>query len=216
MIAVAPVLVLLLAGQPAAAAELGRLFYTPEQRVSLDAARAKRQRAAVATEESAQPAAPAAPAPEAVTYGGIVRRSDGKTTVWINNRPVTEKEAASTSGVRQVRPDGTVTLRSPQSGRNVNLQVGQRAELTSGTVEEGYLRAEPPKAAAAPDAAQTGRTDAAPAARRAGDAAATPAAESPRAREEIEQRERLEQAIRALQEAAANRAAGAAPAAPLK
>ena len=70
----------------------------------------------------------------------MVRRSDGKTTVWLNNRAVTEKESAGATMVGKVRPDGTVTLQSAQTGRNVPLRVGQRAELLSGRVEEGYRR----------------------------------------------------------------------------
>ena len=72
-------LVLTLLAPPAIAAEpIGRLFYTPDQRVTLDTARSKRGRNAVDTEKVEEPAPPT---PEVVTYGGMVRRSDGQTTV---------------------------------------------------------------------------------------------------------------------------------------
>src|SRR6185295_17512420 len=86
---------------------------------------------------------PPPPAPEIVNYGGMVRRSDGKTTVWLNSRAVTGKDSPGANMLGKVRPDGTVTLQSPQSGRNVDLRVGQRADLLTGRVDEGYRRIAP-------------------------------------------------------------------------
>jgi hypothetical protein len=127
---------------PAPAAEpLGRLFFTPSQRASLDVARSQRTRATVATDKTEETAAPV---PEVISYGGMVRRSDGKTTVWINNRAVNEKEpVGGTPMVSQVRPDGAVSLQVPQSGRSVDLKVGQSVELLSGSIEESYARRAP-------------------------------------------------------------------------
>ncbi|MCL6650525.1 MAG: hypothetical protein K6U89_19685 [Chloroflexi bacterium] len=128
-----------LAAASAPAAEpLGRFFFTPAQRESLDAARAQNIRAAVATQKSEEEPAPA---PEVVTYGGVVRRSDGRTVVWINDQALPEEAArAGTTVVRRVRPDGSVTLEVPQSGQRVELKVGQSVELLSGTIAERYAR----------------------------------------------------------------------------
>jgi hypothetical protein len=184
-------LVLTLLAPPAVAAEpLGRLFYTPDQRSSLDTARSKRARTALATEKEEPPAPPS---PEVVTYGGMVRRSDGKTTVWLNNHAVGEKEAASRL-VGKVRPDGSVTLQSPQTGKNVELRVGQRAELLSGRVEEVYRQA---------PARKPELTPAEPAAKPEG-AAAT---EAERRKEERERQENMDDALRALRDAAQARSA---------
>jgi hypothetical protein len=193
---------------PASAQErLGRLFFTPAQRASLDVARSQRARAAVATEKSEQEAAPV---PQTITYSGVLRRSDGKTTVWINNQPVHDRESAGAAAiVGRVRPDGSVTLQVPQSGRSVILKPGQSVELLSGAVEEGYSRrveaptSKPePKPAAKPAAAGTGKPAAAEAA-------------AQREREE-RQSQRLEDAIsRALVDTASARPlATPAPAAP--
>jgi hypothetical protein len=124
---------------PASAQErLGRLFFTPAQRASLDVARSQRARAAVATEKSE---VEATPVPQTITYSGVVRRSDGKTTVWINNQPVHDRESAGAAAiVGRVRADGSVTLQVPQSGRSVSLKPGQSVELLTGAVEEGYSR----------------------------------------------------------------------------
>lgn len=185
------------AAQPAPAAEraLGRLFFTPAQRASLDSARAQRTRATVATEKLAEEPQPV---PEVVSLSGIVRRSDGTAIVWINNRAVAEKEpAAGAPLVNRVRPDGAVTLEVPQSGRRIELKVGQRAELLSGSVLEGYTRASAAKPEPKPPATPGGKP--AP-------------AEAAKAEREERQRELVEEAVaRALQEAAAARAAPAAP-----
>jgi hypothetical protein len=130
---------LLLIADPVAAAEpLGRLFFTPAQRSSLDVARSQNTRVTVDTESTNEQAAPA---PEVLTYGGMVRRSDGKTTVWINNRALHEKETVGgTSIINRPRPDGSIRLQIPQSNRSVDLKVGQSVELLSGTIEENYAR----------------------------------------------------------------------------
>lgn len=79
---------LLLQAATAHAADLGRLFYTPEQRKALDAARAP----------SSQPTKP--PGPKAAEKGrparldGYVARSDGVSTVWLDGRAV--RSAAKT------------------------------------------------------------------------------------------------------------------------
>jgi hypothetical protein len=191
---------------PAPAQErLGRLFFTPAQRASLDIARSQRARTALATEKTEQETTPV---PQTITYSGVLRRSDGKTTVWINNQPVHDRESAGAATiVGRVRPDGSVTLQVPQSGRSVNLKPGQSVELLSGAVEEGYsrrleaLKPEPKPAAT-------------PATKPAADArSAKPAAPDSAAQREREEREsqRLEDAIsRALTETASARP-GAAP-----
>jgi hypothetical protein len=186
---------------------LGRLFFTPAQRASLDVARSQRARAAVATERTEQEATPV---PQTITYNGVLRRSDGKTTVWVNNQPVHDRESAGAAAiVGRVRADGSVTLQVPQSGRSVTLKPGQSVELLSGNVEEGYARRlEGPKPEPKPAAKS--------AAKSAADArSAKPAAPDSAAQREREEREtqRLEEAIsRALVETAAARPGGALPA----
>lgn len=188
---------------PASAQErLGRLFFTPAQRVSLDVARSQRARTALATEKSEQEATPV---PQTITYSGVLRRSDGKTTVWINNQPVHDRESAGAAAiVGRVRPDGSVTLQVPQTGRSVSLKPGQSVELLSGAVEEAYSRR-----------FEASKPEPKPAAKPAADAkAGKPAAPDRAAEREREERQsqRLEDAIsRALTETASARP-GAAPA----
>jgi len=82
----------------------------------------------------------AAPVPQTITYDGMVRRSDGKTTVWINSRPVNDKESAGAAIVGRVHANGAVSLQVPQSGRSVELKPGQSIELLSGAIEEKFAR----------------------------------------------------------------------------
>lgn len=137
-------LVAAMTSAPAAAADppIGRMFFTPSQRASLDIARSQRTRVTVATETTAQEVIQ--PVPQTITYGGMVRRSDGQTTVWINDRAVdNQAPAGGATIVRRVRPDGAVTLEVPQSNRRVDLKVGQSVEVLSGSVGEPYARPAP-------------------------------------------------------------------------
>jgi hypothetical protein len=202
----APLIVLALLAQPAAGAErLGRLFFTPEERAALDTARIKKTPPPVASADAPQ----AAPPPEVVTYGGLVRRSDGKTTVWLNNRAMNDKDTAAGSISGKVRPDGRVTVQSPQTGRNVDLKVGQTAELLSGTVEEGYRRGAAPK----PESKSESRTEPKPAAKPAAEASTASPPSSERPRDDKDREDRMEKAVRALEDAA-NAKSGAAPGQP--
>ncbi|MBI1966241.1 MAG: hypothetical protein HYV99_02490 [Betaproteobacteria bacterium] len=191
---------LMLAAGPAVAAEpLGRLFFTTAQRASLDVARSQKSRTTLESEKSE-----AAPAPEVVTYGGMVRRSDGKTTVWINNRALHDNErSAGTTMVGRVRPDGGVSLQHPQTGRSVDLKPGQSVELLSGIIEEGgsrRLAAPKPEAKSEPKPAPDAKS-ARP--------APTDSAKIERDREERQQQ--LEETVRTLQEAASAKPAATPP-----
>jgi len=195
---------------PAQEERSGRLFFTPAQRASLDVARSQRARAALTTEKTEQDATPV---PQTITYGGMVRRSDGKSTVWINNQPVNDREPlGGVAIVGRVRPDGSVTLQVPQSGRSVSLRPGQSVELLSGAIEEGYSR----NPAAEPEPKSK------PAAKPAAGAPAKAVSPEQRAREERDRDEReqrrLEESIaRALQDTAnARPGAAPSPAAPVK
>jgi hypothetical protein len=158
----------------AAGADLGRLFFTPAQRATLDNARKQNIRVEIGTDNSDQPQA-AAPAPQNMSVNGVVRRSDGKSTVWVNNHPV----AGTDAGGIKVVPGKTgdrVKLTMPDSGRSVDLKVGQTAEILSGRIEEGYSRRSAPQAEFAPTAkpvaagAATPQPPAAPAQTEAGPA----------------------------------------------
>ncbi|MDH5534930.1 MAG: hypothetical protein OEZ08_05065 [Betaproteobacteria bacterium] len=140
-------LLLLAVGEVRAAEQIGRLFFTLDQRVQMDTARAQRNRATLSAEIEQE----AAPAPEIFTYHGVVRRSDGKNTVWINDRAINDGKESGRLPPARPRPDGSIVIELPQSDRKVNLKVGQSVELRSGTVAEPYSRMQvPPKPAGKP------------------------------------------------------------------
>lgn len=134
--------VLFLAALPAAqAAELtGRLFFTPDQRAQLDQLRKQKAIASQVRDE---------PIPETVTYNGIIRRSDGKTTIWMNNQQLSDAELRNGQTVTgSVSRDGRIVLQNPQagSGAKLELKVGQSATLLSGKVDESfYVKPSPTK-----------------------------------------------------------------------
>ncbi len=137
-------LCLLAIANAASAAELGRMFFTPAQRATLDNARKQNIRAEIGNENEQQPAA--APVPQNVSVNGVIRRSDGKNTIWLNNRVVNEQQPGSLNAAIG-KGDNRVRLNVLESGRNVDLKVGQTVEIVSGTIEESYLR----RPAAKPD-----------------------------------------------------------------
>jgi len=82
------------------AADPGRLFYTPEQRAQLEAARARN----VTQLRQAGPAA----GPDAVRFDGMVIRSDGTGTRWVNGLPQIGTSAVAGLKPGQIRADGRV------------------------------------------------------------------------------------------------------------
>ena len=111
---------ILTAGQSSYADIPGRLFFTPQQRATLDNARA----------QTHEPKAGPAPLSGSVTFKGYVQRSDGHTTVWVN------REALHDQALDHGK--GPPTLRVPTATRWVPLKAGQSMDATSGSVEEGY------------------------------------------------------------------------------
>lgn len=140
------------AAAPAGAQELqGRLFFTPAERGVLENARRNKTKAEeLAAAEAARPKA--APA-HTVSVTGVVRRSDGESTVWVNGHPVRNQSDDGLAVAPARSGPGHVRIRLPAGGSSVELKVGQRVELGSGRVTE--LAASP--AAQAASAASTPR-----------------------------------------------------------
>jgi len=142
-------LVAVTSAAPVRAAELeGRLFFRPDERALLDDARRRPDRLPPPKPEPGLvPVAPPPPPPP-VTLNGVVRRSDGTSTVWLNGRPASGRQTGSGLEVMPPgppNPAGRVTVRVPESGRRVDLGVGQQIDVTSGEVRERF-RMRPPAA----------------------------------------------------------------------
>lgn len=110
------------------AQELGRLFFTPEQRAALDARRKARI-----------PDKPAAVVPESpqTRIDGFVRRDGGRSTVWVNG--IAAPEEAQPEGIRLV-PGGRDPLRVAvtvgEEARRFELKVGQKLDRARGEVHD--------------------------------------------------------------------------------
>ena len=124
------VLSALLAGSALAARAqpplLGRLFLSPEQRAQLDT---QRYGAPPPDPALAPPPPPPPPAPP-VELNGVVQRSSGRSTVWLNQEAQNEPHNRLARG-----QPGILTLRL-SNGQVVLLKPGQRYDPASGTVTE--------------------------------------------------------------------------------
>lgn len=123
----------------AQAEPLGRLFHSPEQRALLDTAR-KTMPMNVGGEAQA-------PSIQDFTLKGVVTRSDGKRSVWLNNRL---EHGAGRAGEQ---------VPVPVPGGEVKLKVGQSIDPATGRVIESYRRPAPePVAAKSAPEKVTGKT----------------------------------------------------------
>lgn len=114
----------------AVAQELGRLFFTPEQRDALDARRRSR-----VPEKAASPLVIA----PTTRLDGYVRRSDGRSTVWVNG---------DTADNSRPQSDGSVAVSVGDGGPRVRLKPGEVLDRSSGEVtdvlgERGEIRVRP-------------------------------------------------------------------------
>jgi hypothetical protein len=89
---------------PLTPAELGRLFYTPAQRAQLETARA--HTVTQGAHPSQAPSSDRAAAP--LRFDGVMTRSDGKSTRWVDGKA--QLGASGLAGLKpgQIRLDGRV------------------------------------------------------------------------------------------------------------
>jgi len=117
-------------GAPVTAAadeNLGRLFFTSQQRQDLD----RRRQANI--QDSA------ASADNRVTVNGQVSRSSGKTTTWINGVPQ--------ANAKKPRDPAQVTLPGGEGEASVTLKIGQTLDKVRGKIRdelgEGRIAVQP-------------------------------------------------------------------------
>ena len=112
--------------QPEAA--LGTLLFSPTERAAITAARDGK----TATTET----------PSGLRLGGIVKRSSGKGTVWMNQRPVAEGLAIPPASAPQITADGvTIDGKPVRVGETLNLVTGERNDLVPpGSVSTGKAK----------------------------------------------------------------------------
>lgn len=123
--------------EPAAATEpaLGRLFLTPEWRGALE-----RQRQLNIQQTRSL-------AGDTVRLDGIVVRSSGKSTVWVNNRPQTEssRDSGVTAATSRRQPGRAAvsTGAEPPVDLKVGVTLNQATGEKSGGLASGEIRVRP-------------------------------------------------------------------------
>ena len=114
---------------PVGSEELGRLFFTPERRQMLD-----RQRQLNIQERKEVPEDPT------LTINGVVTRSSGKRTIWVNGAMLGENDVGSVVAVIPSRSDpGKVIVQADGApstkasiGDTVSRNTGETADLLGG------------------------------------------------------------------------------------
>lgn len=145
-------LAVLLPASAQAQVTLGRLFSTPAERATMEANRGTS--AALAPNSQGQqpaagtpggtPATPGAPdgmaaasetppPPPVLVMSGVLRRSDNRTTVWLNDEPQYGAQKSTSQRPGAATPNVTVTL---PSGKKIILKAGQRYDLTEGRIKD--------------------------------------------------------------------------------
>jgi len=112
----------------AAAQELGRLFFTPEQRAALDA----RRKARVPDKPAA---APQVESP-VTRVNGVVQRAGGKSTVWVNGEAIPESAQAGAQGAPYPAGTGRVSVPLGEGGKGLDMRVGESLNRGSGEVSD--------------------------------------------------------------------------------
>ena len=129
-------LLVLLANNPILAQDetLGRLFYTARQRAALDAnIRSINKKLDKPT-----------PIPPSVILNGIVTRSDGERTVWIDGRAYHRADTGDVRVTTRSANPGTAELEVGGVPQRLPVRVGQRLDPVSGETLEAYEFTPPP------------------------------------------------------------------------
>ena len=116
---------------PAHTAEpLGRLFFTQAQRNALDAGKHVRT-------SQISPAS-AVRVPQEVKLNGVVTRSDGESTVWVNGRALDKRPDSGVNATASGSDPATARLKLGAARNPVRLRVGQRLDRGTGKIAEPY------------------------------------------------------------------------------
>lgn len=128
--------------------DFGRLFSRANERKNLDILRQNQKLKIITPQDnvSAEPLAIAVPPelPEPITMQGYVKRSDGASTLWINNKAVQEDSAIDSvqigklnkqTGAAQSATD-SLNVKIPATGQHIRLKAGQVYEPETNQIKE--------------------------------------------------------------------------------
>lgn len=130
--------------------QYGRLFHDAHQRQLLENQRGTANTTKIIGRKgvlSEKPATP--PITEPVTLNGYVKRSDGKSTVWVNGQPVQENTTLDAvqvgkltshtqmqKGRKQAIQSDKLNINLPANGQRVQLKAGQQYDPQSHQIKE--------------------------------------------------------------------------------
>ncbi|MEQ8956076.1 MAG: hypothetical protein RL120_18255 [Gammaproteobacteria bacterium] len=134
----------LLPVEPAQGQSLQRLFSTPGLRAELDRRRARLAQGQPAVEViQAAPVLPVVTMEEIEVFyqlGGVVSRSDGSYTVWLNNQPYAPAGLPENMELLAPYGQGRLRILNPESGASYVIVPGQVLNLATGDIQESYMR----------------------------------------------------------------------------
>lgn len=119
----------------AAADELGRLFFSPQQRQELDRRRQLNIQEVTVTST------------DLITVNGQISRSSGKSTTWINGVPQDDTHKG--------KDPTAVTLGGSETESSVTIKIGQTIDKTRGAITDGLAGGEVKTRPAAPAKAKS-------------------------------------------------------------
>lgn len=135
--------------QAAPDGNFGRLFSKPNERNNLNVLRQNQKLKTIIAQETEQPEQVAEPAkielPAPVTMQGYVKRSDGTSTLWINNQAMQENSTVDNVKIGQLNQRGYskngantegIDIKIPANGKRVRLKAGQMYEPENNKVYE--------------------------------------------------------------------------------
>jgi hypothetical protein len=138
----------------AAGGTLGRLFLTPEQRLSLETLRHQTPSSdSMPKKTDAASTAPDSTATAANAYvlNGMVMQSGNQYTIWLNGIPYTRANLPANVKIPKALSSGVVSVSVPGSDKAYRLRPGQTLDAATGQVHEPFQTA--PRSQAADAAA---------------------------------------------------------------
>jgi hypothetical protein len=119
---------------------LGRLFFTPAQRNTLNAGK-----------QLAVPRKGTPSGPRAAMLNGVVTRSDGESTIWVNGNAVSRVGSQGVNASTSASDPAAARVELQGTKERIKLKVGQRFDRSTGKVEESYRSAPVDTKQTAPD-----------------------------------------------------------------
>ena len=116
------------ASRGAGAQELGRLFFTPEQRTALDA----RRKARVPDKPAATPQVES----PITRVNGEVQRDGGKSTVWVNGETIPESTTPGGQAAPRAAGAGRVSIPAGEGSKGLDMRVGESLNRGTGEVRD--------------------------------------------------------------------------------